>query len=411
MVKGEGIWEMARLDWANQGRGSKFCSYKRITAGICAVNVVAALYVLHSLYTSFFIFVGPSNAPPAFFGVREEIKASTTNLLLEMSPFSFLEFSVAAVKYTDDQIRKMEESIRIRRAAEPIELIKIGERIKAEFSAQRNVSSLSKSTRQMIADEILQLLKGLKANANQKLLGVTHESGSMLYIARDTQSVLWAGEIFGESLEIWRKEKLEEVHQLKSGNAPSNSTFPAEEATLVLAAFRELRPLYLTETFGSVLESEWSLLLEDIGVWIPAEIIHIKGNDTLQNEEEDLDDEIVAGRPLPPECHAETHTDYGGAAVRWGLTHHKESAADCCQACLDQAKRAKAGEMKCNIWVYCPAENGCYSPDIYVHKHQECWLKQAEKPRSNFKDRYSESYRSTHPKAPVLVPWMSGVVG
>ncbi|RZR87620.1 hypothetical protein BHM03_00015073 [Ensete ventricosum] len=230
-------------------------------------------------------------------------------------------------------------------------------------------------------------------------------------------------------------------------------------------------------------------------------------------------EEIIPGRPLPPECHAEPHTDYDGTAVRWGLTHHKESAADCCQACLDQAKRAKPGQMKCNIWVYCPSEYGCYSPDIYKHKHQECWLKQvvhtgpsgcryadrslpgssaenrpsrsisavggrlsekkgrrrrggkeekkkrgeeeripsaralsspacyprscaftargspsparrcrprgerlrrpsylccqmqAERPRLSFKDKYSESYRTDHSDAPVLVPWISGVVG
>jgi hypothetical protein len=87
------------------------------------------------------------------------------------------------------------------------------------------------------------------------------------------------------------------------------------------------------------------------------------------------EDQILPGRPIPPECHTELHTDYGGAAVRWGLTHHKESAADCCQACLDHAKRARPGEKKCNIWVYCPSEDGCHSPDIYQHKHQECWLK------------------------------------
>lgn len=87
------------------------------------------------------------------------------------------------------------------------------------------------------------------------------------------------------------------------------------------------------------------------------------------------EDQILPGRPIPTECHAQLHTDYDGAAVRWGLTHHKESAADCCQACLDHAKRAKPGEKKCNIWVYCPSEDGCHSPDIYQHKHQECWLK------------------------------------
>lgn len=87
------------------------------------------------------------------------------------------------------------------------------------------------------------------------------------------------------------------------------------------------------------------------------------------------EEDVLPGRPLPPECHAELHTDYDGAAVRWGLTHHKESAADCCQACMDQAKRARPGQLKCNVWVYCPSDTGCYSPDIYEHKNQECWLK------------------------------------
>lgn len=87
------------------------------------------------------------------------------------------------------------------------------------------------------------------------------------------------------------------------------------------------------------------------------------------------DEEILPGKTLPPECHAELHTDYDGAAVRWGLTHHKDSAYECCMSCLDQARRAKPGEMKCNIWVYCPSEMGCYSPDIYEHKNGDCWLK------------------------------------
>ena len=87
------------------------------------------------------------------------------------------------------------------------------------------------------------------------------------------------------------------------------------------------------------------------------------------------DEEVLPGRKLPPECNAELHSDYDGAAVRWGLTHHKDSAYECCMSCLDQARRAKPGDKKCNIWVYCPSETGCYSPDIYEHKNGECWLK------------------------------------
>ncbi|CAN7015655.1 unnamed protein product [Brassica rapa subsp. trilocularis] len=46
---------------------------------------------------------------------------------------------------------------------------------------------------------------------------------------------------------------------------------------------------------------------------------------------------ISAVRPVPAVCNA-------------------ESAVDCCQACLVQAERAKPGDMRCNIWVYCPSE-------------------------------------------------------
>lgn len=35
---------------------------------------------------------------------------------------------------------------------------------------------------------------------------------------------------------------------------------------------------------------------------------------------------------------------------------------------------------------------------------------QAEKPRLNFKDKYPDSYRNSHPNAPFVVPWVSGVI-
>ncbi|CAK9275588.1 unnamed protein product [Sphagnum jensenii] len=131
---------------------------------------------------------------------------------------------------------------------------------------------------------------------------------------------------------------------------------------------------------------------------------------TAQESGQEKEDGIIPGRPLPEECRAEAHTDYDGAAVRWGLTYHVESAADCCQACLDHARSAEGDGKKCNVWVYCPSVDGCYSPDIYEHKHQECWLKQADEPKLNFKGRYDEEYRNQHPTAPVIVPWVSGVI-
>ncbi|XP_043812933.1 uncharacterized protein LOC122723729 isoform X1 [Manihot esculenta] len=321
-------------------RGVKWgCSYKRTTLIVCSINIVVALYVLRSLYGSLYIY--------------------SNNDLKNV------------VNYTPDQINRMEESIQIRRANEPLELVKLVKQLNEELKTDEKAVELPMEVRRKITDEILQRLRSLNANAN-----ITEQR---------------------EAVERWRKEKLLEVKQLIRGIGLLNSTILQEQTRMLIKA----------------LDSDWAVLSENIGLWMPTEIINQEHDDKPEGEEDD--EEILPGRPVPPECHAELHTDYDGAAVRWGLTHHKESAADCCQACLDQAKRAKPGEMKCNIWVYCPSETGCYSPDIYQHKNQECWLKyfvkmQAEKPKLNFKDRYSESYRNSHPNAPLIVPWVSGVV-
>ncbi|CAL9132123.1 unnamed protein product [Musa textilis] len=324
---------MARgaVEWGRGGAGGKFCcSFKRITVVVCCVNLVAALLVLRTFYTSFY-------------------------LVSSSDPFSV------------DQLERIQESIRVRRDAEPVELVRAVRKLRKELlKEEKKVLKLPQPVKQKLANEILQKLRSVKDD------NVTKQ---------------------GEAVYLWRVEKLKEVKRVTSSKSNLNSSIPFQEAKMLKRA----------------LASNWQVLLEAIGLWLPADVVHTEHNDKPENEE-DLE-EIIPGRPLPPECHAEAQTDYDGAAVRWGLTHHQESAADCCQACLDQAKHAKPGERKCNIWVYCPSEFGCYSPDIYKHKHQECWLKQAEKPRLNFKHKYSESYRNNHPNAPVVVPWISGIVG
>ncbi|KAK6938706.1 hypothetical protein RJ641_032214 [Dillenia turbinata] len=332
----------------------KWCSYKRITIFVCAFNIIVALYVLHSLYANIYIYSADSQK---------------------------------GVKYTPDQIRRMEEAIKIRKAAEPKELVKLVKKLEKQFSGEDSFVELPSSLKQKIMDEILQKLKGLNSE------NVTEHR---------------------EAVERWRKDKLKEA-KMSIFRTASNSSMPLREADVVGVLVRAL-------------EVNWARLLEEIGVYMPVDVVHKEHDDKPEGAEEIgtefsnvlysftkevvffSEETIIPGRPLPPECHAEVHTDYAGAAVRWGLTHHTESAADCCQACLDHARNARPGQKKCNIWVYCPSEAGCYSPDIYEHKNQECWLKYAEKPRLNFKDKYSESYRNSHPTAPLYVPWISGVI-
>ncbi|KAG8389998.1 hypothetical protein BUALT_Bualt01G0037600 [Buddleja alternifolia] len=319
---------MARGEWGNNGR----CSYKRTTLVVCSLNIVVALYVLHSLYTSLYMY-------------------TYTN-------------SHTSFSQTAEQIRIREESNRIRKALEPTELIRLVKQLKKKIFRKERVVEVPQDLKQKLIDEILERLRSLGAASNPTEQRVAVES--------------------------WRKEKLKEAKKIIHGKT-LNSTILPEEAGVI----------------ARILRADWADFSEEFGLWIPVEIVNKEHDDKPEGEEEI---EVLPGRKLPPECHGEPHTDYGGAAVRWGLTHHQESAYDCCMACLDQAKRAKPGEQKCNIWVYCPSETGCYSPDIYEHKNQECWLKYSETPTLSFKDTYSESYRNSHPNAPVIVPWISGVV-
>ncbi|CAK7347572.1 unnamed protein product [Dovyalis caffra] len=364
-------------------RGVKWgCSYKRTTLIVCSINIVVALYVLRSLYASLYLY--------------------SNNDFDEV------------VKYTPDQIRKMEESIRIRRAKEPVELVKIVKELEEEFNREETVVELPKEVKNKITDEILHRLRSLNANAN---ISEQRGFGALVLLTPASSYRYLALSSFCSSFD---KQML-----LKAGakkNCKQSNIWPLEQGGEFIYsergswyAFVLGRTLLLTLVIDCAvgilvraLESDWAVLLENIGLWVPAEVIQQEHDDKPDSEEEP-EEEVLPGRPLPPECHAELHADYDGAAVRWGLTHHKQSAADCCQACLDHAKYAKPGEKKCNVWVYCPSETGCYSPDIYQHKNQECWLKYAEKPKLNFKDRYSNSYRDSHPNAPLIVPWVSGV--
>ena len=106
-------------------------------------------------------------------------------------------------------------------------------------------------------------------------------------------------------------------------------------------------------------------------------------------------------------CGTEPHADYDGKrAFTWGPRFRKQTAAECCAACVDH--------RQCNSWVFCP-EPLCYSPDIWNHSFGECWLKQLVDPSAppvNMRGEYTNRYRSRrgHGHAPPRVQWVSGTV-
>ncbi|WJX58476.1 hypothetical protein P8452_43925 [Trifolium repens] len=63
----------------------------------------------------------------------------------------------------------------------------------------------------------------------------------------------------------------------------SNSSIPIEEAGMLLRA----------------LESDWDELCEEIGLWIPAQVVNEEHDDKPEGTE-DFEEEILPGRPLPP---------------------------------------------------------------------------------------------------------------
>mgnify|MGYP006136844153 CR=1 FL=1 len=128
-------------------------------------------------------------------------------------------------------------------------------------------------------------------------------------------------------------------------------------------------------------------------------------------------------------CGEEPHSDPGGEAVAWGLTHKTASAAECCERCAKHAADPKNAGKQCNSWVFCYLPQ-CWSLDT-GHKHTfgECWLKWQASSKTLYGQRgkYSDEFRRRHKNAhlfgqnvdgsprnlsvPTHVPWTGGVIG
>ncbi|RWW72472.1 hypothetical protein BHE74_00019715 [Ensete ventricosum] len=127
---------MARgaVEWGRgSGSGGKFCcSFKRITVVVCCVNLVAAFLVLRTFYTSF-------------------------SLVSSSDPFSV------------DQLERIQDSIRVRRDSEPVELVRAVSsqvrKLRKELLKEENkVLKLLQPVKQKLANEILQKLQSVKDN-------------------------------------------------------------------------------------------------------------------------------------------------------------------------------------------------------------------------------------------------------
>ncbi|PKA49144.1 hypothetical protein AXF42_Ash010829 [Apostasia shenzhenica] len=323
--------------------GVKWCSYKSLTIFICLVNLVVVLYLLCSIrvFSSqssgqylFPVKVGQETVYHVFFfwHLAEE---------LLFFPRRFLR--------RKEHVRRTEESARIRRTLEPVELVRLVKQLSKRFDGERLGWDSDQSVKQKLAGEILQRLSELGPGTN-----ATEQRGfPVLQCLSFLSSVIYVDIILmlmlvKETVGLWLAEKLKSL-KLILLNSTTESSMLAKDANILARA----------------LESDRKKFLEDIGLWIPSETNNYEINDNPENATE-FEEDLIPGQLLPPECHADPHTDYDGLAVRWGPTHHKATL-------------------------------------LIVVRH-------AVEPRLNFKDKYPETYRDSHPKAPVNVPWISGVL-
>mmetsp|Transcript_22294 Transcript_22294/g.48660 ORF Transcript_22294/g.48660 Transcript_22294/m.48660 type:complete len:266 (+) Transcript_22294:270-1067(+) len=124
------------------------------------------------------------------------------------------------------------------------------------------------------------------------------------------------------------------------------------------------------------------------------------------------------GITTQPVCGEEPHSDTGGHAVVFGIDHRAASAQDCCDRCVEHAKKHAASGKPCTSWVFCPLPV-CWGLDTgWNHTYGECWLKwQADPAHPLYGQRgaYSEEYRKKHrfvrSGPPTHVPWTGGIIG
>jgi hypothetical protein len=189
--------------------------------------------------------------------------------------------------------------------------------------------------------------------------------------------------------------------------------------------------LTVQERFGSVHLRRTTLTAEDISVAkapippVAASILpYTCGDGKCESPAEDALDCLAdcPGVTTPAMCGEEPHSDPGGEAVAWGITHKTASATECCERCSAHAAKPANAKKPCNSWSFCPLPQ-CWSLDTgHRHTFGECWLKWQVDPAHPLygqRGKYTEPFRRANWKVhahnnltvPSHVPWTGGIMG
>jgi hypothetical protein len=124
------------------------CSYKRATFVLCAGNLVVALYLLQSV-------VGP-------FYFQTSSSSSSNELQQQGDHTAVAEALQQEVIYSEEDLKRQEESNDLRRAVLPVRLMERIKEIEAQTEVEISKSQSASAARQRVALELAQRLRYLR---------------------------------------------------------------------------------------------------------------------------------------------------------------------------------------------------------------------------------------------------------
>jgi hypothetical protein len=126
------------------------CSYKRATFVLCAGNLVVALYLLQSV-------VGPF-----YFQTSSSSSSSSNELQQQGDHTAVAEALQQEVIYSEEDLKRQEESNDLRRAVLPVRLMERIKEIEAQTEVEISKSQSASAARQRVALELAQRLRYLR---------------------------------------------------------------------------------------------------------------------------------------------------------------------------------------------------------------------------------------------------------
>jgi hypothetical protein len=127
------------------------CSYKRATFVLCAGNLVVALYLLQSVVGPFYFQTSNSSS-----------SSSSSELQQQGDQTAVAEALQQEVIYSEEDLKRQEESNDLRRAVLPVRLMERIKEIEAQTEVEISKSQSASAARQRVALELAQRLRYLR---------------------------------------------------------------------------------------------------------------------------------------------------------------------------------------------------------------------------------------------------------